>query len=266
MLFDLGGYIRYFDHEINGVFEVLATSGNTFLGGEDFDQRIINWLVEEFNEKNGIDLKDDRLALQRLKEAAERAKCELSSVNETTINLPFIAADNAGPKHINSTLTRDKFEELVKDLVNSSVEPCERALTDAKLKPSDIDKVILVGGQTRPPIIARTVTAVFGKEPSSEINPDEGAKAFRGGVTGDVKDIVFLRFRCASLKRGGIFVKLIERNTTVPVKNTIRFTPSLTASVRRDTRPQANARSVGQPQPGEFELVGFLRHPWCSAG
>jgi len=271
-VYDLGG--GTFDISIleinSGVFEVLATSGNTFLGGEDFDQRIINWLVEEFNTKNGIDLKDDRLALQRLKEAAERAKCELSSVNETTINLPFIAADNAGPKHINSTLTRDKFEELVKDLVDSSVEPCERALSDAKLKPSDIDKVILVGGQTRTPIIARTVTRVFGKEPSSEINPDEvvamGA-AIQGGVlTGDVKDIVLLDVLPLSLgleTRGGIFVKLIERNTTVPVKNTMRFTTvvdnqqSVEIHVLQGEREIASAnRSLAK-----FELVGIPASP-----
>jgi len=271
-VYDLGG--GTFDISIleinSGVFEVLATSGNTFLGGEDFDQRIINWLVEEFKAKNGIDLKDDRLALQRLKEAAERAKCELSSVNETTINLPFIAADNAGPKHINSTLTRDKFEELVKDLVDSSVEPCERALSDAKLKPSDIDKVILVGGQTRSPIIARTVTRVFGKEPSSEINPDEvvamGA-AIQGGVlTGDVKDIVLLDVLPLSLgleTRGGIFVKLIERNTTVPVKNTMRFTTvvdnqqSVEIHVLQGEREIASAnRSLAK-----FELVGIPPSP-----
>ena len=271
-VYDLGG--GTFDISIleinSGVFEVLATSGNTFLGGEDFDQRIINWLVEELNTKNGIDLKDDRLALQRLKEAAERAKCELSSVNETTINLPFIAADNAGPKHINSTLTRDKFEELVKDLVDSSVEPCERALSDAKLKPSDIDKVILVGGQTRSPIIARTVTRVFGKEPSSEINPDEvvamGA-AIQGGVlTGDVKDIVLLDVLPLSLgleTRGGIFVKLIERNTTVPVKNTMRFTTvvdnqqSVEIHVLQGEREIASAnRSLAK-----FELVGIPPSP-----
>lgn len=271
-VYDLGG--GTFDISIleisNGVFEVLATSGNTFLGGEDFDQRIINWLVEDFHTKNGIDLKDDRLALQRLKEAAERAKCELSSINETSINLPFIAADNAGPKHINATLTRDKFEELVKDLVESSVEPCEKALSDAKLKPSDIDNVILVGGQTRSPIIARTVSAVFGREPSSEINPDEvvamGA-AIQGGVlTGDVKDIVLLDVLPLSLgleTRGGIFVKLIGRNTTVPVKNTMRFTTvvdnqqSVEIHILQGEREIATAnRSLAK-----FELVGIPPSP-----
>jgi molecular chaperone DnaK len=271
-VYDLGG--GTFDISIleinNGVFEVMATSGNTFLGGEDFDQRIINWLVEDFQAKNGIDLKDDRLALQRLKEAAERAKCELSSVNETAINLPFIAADNAGPKHINATLTREKFEELVKDLVESSVDPCEKALADAKLKPADVDKVILVGGQTRSPIIGRTVAAVFGKEPSAEINPDEvvamGA-AIQGGVlTGEVKDIVLLDVLPLSLgleTRGGIFVKLIERNTTVPFKNTMRFTTvvdnqqSVEIHILQGEREIASAnRSLAK-----FELVGIPPAP-----
>jgi molecular chaperone DnaK len=271
-VYDLGG--GTFDISIleinDGVFEVLATSGNTFLGGEDFDQRIINWLVEDFHTKNGIDLKDDRLALQRLKEAAERAKCELSSVNETAINLPFVAADSAGPKHINATLTRDRFEELVRDLVESSVEPCEKALSDAGLKPSDIDKVILVGGQTRSPIIARTVSSVFGKEPSAEINPDEvvamGA-AIQGGVlTGDVKDIVLLDVLPLSLgleTRGGIFIKLIGRNTTVPVKNTMRFTTvvdnqqSVEIHILQGEREIASAnRSLAK-----FELVGIPPSP-----
>src|SRR4051794_13509008 len=174
-VYDLGG--GTFDIsilEINeGVFEVLSTSGNTFLGGEDFDQRLINWLVEDFKAQTGMDLKQDRLALQRLKESAERAKCELSSVEETTINLPFIAADPTGPKHINTVLTRAKFEDLVGDLVEATIEPCQKALWDAKLKPADVDKIILVGGQTRSPIIAETVADIFGKQPSAEINPDE---------------------------------------------------------------------------------------------
>jgi molecular chaperone DnaK len=267
-VYDLGG--GTFDItilEINdGVFEVLSTSGNTFLGGEDFDQRIINWLVESFKLENGIDLKEDRLALQRLKEAAERAKCELSSVSETTVNLPFIAADATGPKHINTVLTRVKFEDLVKDLVELSVEPCQKALWDAKLQPGDIDKVILVGGQTRSPIIARTVTELFGSEPSSEINPDEvvamGA-AIQGGVlTGDVKDIVLLDVLPLSLgleTRGGLFVKLISRNSTIPLKNTMTFTTvvdnqqSVEIHILQGEREIAGAnRSLGK-----FELVGI---------
>jgi len=271
-VYDLGG--GTFDItilEINdGVFEVLSTSGNTFLGGEDFDQRIINWLVETFKLENGIDLKEDRLALQRLKEAAERAKCELSSVMETTVNLPFIAADSTGPKHINTVLSRVKFEELVLDLVESSVEPCQKALWDAKLQPADIDKVILVGGQTRSPIITKTVTEVFGKEPSAEINPDEvvsmGA-AIQGGVlTGDVKDIVLLDVLPLSLgleTRGGLFVKLIARNSTIPLRNTMTFTTVVDNQQSVEIHILQGEREVasGNRSLGKFELVGIPPAP-----
>jgi molecular chaperone DnaK len=271
-VYDLGG--GTFDISIleinDGVFEVLSTSGNTFLGGEDFDQRIIDWLVDTFKADSGIDLKEDRLALQRLKEAAERAKCELSSVNETVISLPFIAADQTGPKHVNANLTREKYEEIVLDLVEASIDPCQKALWDAKLHPSDIDKVILVGGQTRSPIIARTVTELFGKEPSSEINPDEvvamGA-AIQGGVlTGDVKDIVLLDVLPLSLgleTRGGLFVKLINRNSTIPLRNTMTFTTvvdnqqSVEINIMQGEREIASAnRSLAK-----FELVGIPPAP-----
>jgi molecular chaperone DnaK len=271
-VYDLGG--GTFDISIlemnDGVFEVLSTSGNTFLGGEDFDERIINWLVELFQEQTSIDLRGDRLALQRLKEAAERAKCELSSVTETTINLPFIAADTTGPKHINTVLTRQQFEKLVEELVEMTVEPCQKALWDAKLQPEDIDKVILVGGQTRTPIIAQTVEAIFGKAASSEINPDEvvamGA-AIQGGVlTGDVKDIVLLDVLPLSLgleTRGGLFVKLIEKNSTIPLKNAMTFTTvidnqsTVGIHILQGEREIASAnRSLGQ-----FDLVGLPPAP-----
>jgi len=271
-VYDLGG--GTFDISIleinDGVFEVLSTSGNTFLGGEDFDQRIIEWMVAEFKAEHGIDLGSDRLALQRLKEASERAKCELSSVQETTISLPFIAADASGPKHINATLTREKFEELVKDLVESSIEPCQKALWDAKLQSSDIDKVILVGGQTRSPIIAKTVTEVFGKEPSSEINPDEvvamGA-AIQGGVlTGDVKDIVLLDVLPLSLgleTRGGLFVKLISRNSTIPLKNTMTFTTVVDNQQSVEIHILQGEREIASSNRSlaKFELVGIPPSP-----
>lgn len=271
-VYDLGG--GTFDVSIleinDGVFEVLSTSGNTFLGGEDFDQRVIDWLVESFKNEHNIDLKEDRLALQRLKEAAERAKCELSSVTETSISLPFIAADATGPKHVNAVLSRDKFESLVRDLVEASVDPCQKALWDAKLKPEDIDKVILVGGQTRSPIIARTVAEVFGKEPSAEINPDEvvamGA-AIQGGVlTGEVKDIVLLDVLPLSLgleTRGGLFVKLINRNSTIPLKNTMTFTTVVDNQQSVEIHILQGEREISSANRslGKFELVGIPPAP-----
>ena len=271
-VYDLGG--GTFDISIleinDGVYEVLATSGNTFLGGEDFDERIISWMVKQFSEETGIDLRSDRLALQRLKEAAERAKCDLSSLSETNINLPFIAADASGPKHFSKTLTRETFENLISDLVERTVEPCQKALWDAKLQPKDIDKVLLVGGQTRSPVIGRTVREIFGKDPSSEINPDEvvamGA-AIQGGVlTGDVKDIVLLDVLPLSLgleTRGGLFHKLIERNSTIPLHNSQTFTTVVDNQSSVEIHVLQGEREIAQHNRslGKFELVGIPPGP-----
>ncbi len=271
-VYDLGG--GTFDISIlelnEGVFEVLSTSGNTFLGGEDFDDRIITWMIDQFREETSIDLRQDRLALQRLKEAAERAKCDLSSLAEVNINLPFIAADASGPKHFSKTLTRETFESLVGDLVEKTVEPCQKALWDAKLQPKDIDKVLLVGGQTRSPIITRTVREIFGKEPSAEINPDEvvamGA-AIQGGVlTGDVKDIVLLDVLPLSLgleTRGGLYHKIIERNSTIPLRNSQTFTTVADNQSSVEIHVLQGEREIAQGNRslGKFELVGLPTAP-----
>jgi molecular chaperone DnaK len=271
-VYDLGG--GTFDISIlemsDGVFEVLSTSGNTFLGGEDLDERIMNWMADQFLTDTGIDLRKDRLALQRLKEVAERAKCELSSTVETNINLPFIAADATGPKHFNKVLTRDEFESLIVDLIDQTVEPCLKAIQDAKLQPTDIDKVILVGGQTRSPIVERTVERIFGKKPSAEINPDEvvamGA-AIQGGVlTGEVKDIVLLDVLPLSLgleTRGGLFTKIIDRNSTIPLRNSLTFTTVVDNQTSVEIHILQGEREVaaGNRSLGKFELVGIPPSP-----
>ena len=271
-VYDLGG--GTFDISIlemnDGVFEVLSTSGNTFLGGEDFDERIMSWMAGQFLSDTGIDLRQDRLALQRLKEVAERAKCDLSTTNETVINLPFIAADATGPKHFNKTLTREQFETLVGDLVEQTIEPCQTALKDAKLQPADIHKVILVGGQTRSPIVERTVEKIFGRKPSSEINPDEvvamGA-AIQGGVlNGEVKDIVLLDVLPLSLglaTRGGLFTKIIERNSTIPLRESRTFTTVVDNQSSVEIHVLQGEREVadGNRSLGKFELVGIPPNP-----
>jgi molecular chaperone DnaK len=271
-VYDLGG--GTFDISIlemsDGVFEVLSTSGNTFLGGEDIDERIMNWMADQFLSDTGIDLRKDRLALQRLKEVAERAKCELSSSLETNINLPFIAADTSGPKHFNKTMTRPEFEGLVVDLIDQTIEPCRKALEDAKLHATDIDKVILVGGQTRSPIVERTVERIFGKKASAEINPDEvvamGA-AIQGGVlTGEVKDIVLLDVLPLSLgleTRGGLFTKIIDRNSTIPLRNSLTFTTVVDNQTSVEIHILQGEREVaeGNRSLGKFELVGIPPSP-----
>ncbi len=231
-VYDLGG--GTFDISIlslgDGVFEVNSTNGDTFLGGDDFDQRIIDWIAEEFLREQGIDLRKDRMALQRLKEAAEKAKIELSSVVQTEINLPFITADASGPKHLAMTLTRAKLEQLVGDLIEKSLAPVRQALEDAKLKPSDIDEVVLVGGQTRMPLVQETVRKYFGREPHKGVNPDEvvaiGAAIQAGVLGGEVKDVLLLDVTPLTLgieTLGGVATPLIERNTTIPTRKSQIF-------------------------------------------
>ena len=271
-VFDLGG--GTFDISImemaEGVFEVLSTCGDSFLGGEDFDQRIVDWMTETFKQETGIDLRSDRLALQRLKEAAERAKCELSTATESQLNLPFIAADSVGPKHFNKTLTRAKFEELVADLVARTAEPCQKALADAKLTPDQITKVLLVGGQTRSPIIINRVREIFKREPSIEINPDEvvaiGAAIQVGVLAGDVKDLILLDVIPLSLgieTRGGLFTKLLDRNSTIPTKKSLVFTTVADSQQVVEVHVLQGERDIasGNRSLARFELVGIPAAP-----
>jgi molecular chaperone DnaK len=232
-VYDLGG--GTFDISIlkleEGLFEVLSTAGDTFLGGEDFDKRIIDWLIEGFQKETNIDLRDDRMALQRLKEAAEKAKCELSGADETRITLPFISADQSGPKHLNRVLKRNEFEKMVDDLIERTIGPVRNALDAAGVSPSQIDEVVLVGGQTRMPKVVEAVKNVFGKDPNRNINPDEvvavGAAVQGAILRGDIKDMVLLDVTPLSLgleTHGGLFTKIIERNSTIPTKNSLIFT------------------------------------------
>jgi molecular chaperone DnaK len=232
-VYDLGG--GTFDITIlemsDGVFQVRATGGDTYLGGEDFDQRIIDWLIGEFQRETGLDLRQDRMALQRLKEAAEKAKCELSTAQQTEIVLPFISADASGPKHLNTVLTRPKYEELTEELLEKTIAPCRQCLEDASLKPEQIDEVLLVGGQTRAPRVTETVRRVFGKEPNRAVNPDEGvamgAAIQTGIIQGEVKDLVLLDVTPHTLgieTKHGTFTPLIERNSTIPTRKSRVFT------------------------------------------
>ena len=271
-VYDLGG--GTFDISIlqlgDGIYEVKATAGDTYLGGEDFDKKIMDWLLDDFRKSTGIDLRQDRMALQRLKEAAEKAKCELSTATETTLTLPFISADASGPKHINRTLTRERFESLVADLIDRTAAPCLDALSAAGLKPSDVDQVILVGGQTRTPKVQRMVAELFGREPNREINPDEvvaiGA-AIQGGVLkGEIKDVVLLDVTPLSLgieMHGGVFEKLIERNSTIPTKNTKVFTTVADNQSVVEIHVLQGEREIAKDNKslGRFELVGIPSAP-----
>ena len=272
MVYDLGG--GTFDVSIldigDGVFEVLATSGNNKLGGDDFDERVMNYLVEEFKKDQGIDLKTDKMAMQRLKEAAEKAKIELSGVGETNVNLPFITADSSGPKHLDIKLTRAKFEELIADLVEKTTGPVNQALKDAELTSNKIDQVLLVGGSTRVPCVQEAVRKIVDKEPNKGINPDEcvaiGAAIQAGVLSGDVKDLVLLDVTPISLgieTYGGVFTKLIERNTTIPTKKSQIFSTAADGQTSVEVHVLQGEREMASYNKtlGRFQLTGIAPAP-----
>lgn len=267
-VYDLGG--GTFDISIldvgDGVFEVKATNGDTFLGGDDFDQRVIDWVVDDFQKEQGVDLRVDRQALQRLREAAEKAKIELSSVAETEINLPFITADASGPKHLNITVSRAKLEQLTEDLIERAAGPCEQAMRDADIKPEDIDQVILVGGMTRMPAVQEAVKGIFGKEPHKGVNPDEvvgvGAAIQAGVLGGEVKDILLLDVTPLSLSietLGGVATALIDRNTTIPARKTQVFSTAADNQDEVEINVLQGERSMAADNKslGKFRLDGI---------